>query len=969
MADNDLSVNTVKVGELGVTDHVEGSDKFLMSRPGDGEESDVTYTAEANGIYAGAAESDPVVNKIYEIAKEPATRTIVGAVKPGIGLDVRTDGTLDNKGINKNLLFCGDDLTVGLLYDESTGTYYYPNGLELPIGMFYTIPTAGRTSSTSIQNAWNYLRLINVPDTIQTGYSYSENSKIGKLQHFPAEMNNAGLSNIDNMYIKPDTKLVEGNDDSFTPIELGDYSPLETKKIQHLIEWTPNGLHLGYSDSSFTVFETIMLNRVSSRRSVDRPVLDVDHRSFTVTFKLATSWQSQTDASFKYFTCSFDATTDQTEAILVATDDSTQKLGKLIITGDISRSYDKDYISGKHTGVIHANISQLLRGLYWKIGRTTNDELQDYDCTYDAFKNGIAYIVSIKVEYGTQFTGFENDFINFSSKESTLNQGIEYASKNAVHQVAKENVDVEDSMLTSGKFPDVIFHKNKPPITFKQDLGVVVEEPATGELREKIRNTGANPDYYAVHAPGYYEYREEQSKNFIDKNNFHTLVTNIPGFIERGAGFRESDFTQDPETGIHYIVRPVQGAPVKTPVRPGEEVRGQAAIGTIDNYVKRTLPPGESVPAYYPNKSDITNTIFDESKSGFPSQYDDSWQTRLKMSNMLKIADQYFSGQVTINGEEFSLKERTVKISNGNYNMDYVAYIDEEDPTEPHIQEYKWRCTKAPTYSVIRDMLCLNPATPSWIDTVHPSLDGGYGIEPPTRGHLGGVMIGDGLNVNHEGDVSLKPATSSSIGGIKVGSGLVIDENGILSATGGGGGGGASSLSELSDTDISNPTEGQCLRYRWISGSPRWINENVDVPTVLSDLDNVAVAGAQDGEFLRFSSVDNRWHSQNGAFWLNDLTDVTTVGRSNGDVLVYNSSTQNWEPNSNYMPMYEVTGTLSAGSTSITLNEDHISNSSTIDVYTSAIGVNPTNYTIGTKSITLVFEAQSSNIDVKVRVS
>lgn len=65
----------------------------------------------------------------------------------------------------------------------------------------------------------------------------------------------------------------------------------------------------------------------------------------------------------------------------------------------------------------------------------------------------------------------------------------------------------------------------------------------------------------------------------------------------------------------------------------------------------------------------------------------------------------------------------------------------------------------------------------------------------------------------------------------------------------------------------------------------------------------------------------------------------------------------------------EVTGTLTAGQTSLTLQDASITSSSTLDFYTSIYGVNPTNVSVSTGSVTLTFEAQSSNMSVKVRVS
>ena len=64
-----------------------------------------------------------------------------------------------------------------------------------------------------------------------------------------------------------------------------------------------------------------------------------------------------------------------------------------------------------------------------------------------------------------------------------------------------------------------------------------------------------------------------------------------------------------------------------------------------------------------------------------------------------------------------------------------------------------------------------------------------------------------------------------------------------------------------------------------------------------------------------------------------------------------------------------VTGTLTAGSTSLTLSDASITTTSTFDIYVSTFGIQPTNAVVTTGTITLTFLAQASNISVKVRVS
>lgn len=64
----------------------------------------------------------------------------------------------------------------------------------------------------------------------------------------------------------------------------------------------------------------------------------------------------------------------------------------------------------------------------------------------------------------------------------------------------------------------------------------------------------------------------------------------------------------------------------------------------------------------------------------------------------------------------------------------------------------------------------------------------------------------------------------------------------------------------------------------------------------------------------------------------------------------------------------EVSGTLTAGSTSLTLSDASITTSSTLDFFTEKYGLSPETVAVASGSVTLTFEAQDSNIGVKVRV-
>lgn len=63
-----------------------------------------------------------------------------------------------------------------------------------------------------------------------------------------------------------------------------------------------------------------------------------------------------------------------------------------------------------------------------------------------------------------------------------------------------------------------------------------------------------------------------------------------------------------------------------------------------------------------------------------------------------------------------------------------------------------------------------------------------------------------------------------------------------------------------------------------------------------------------------------------------------------------------------------LTGTLSAGSTTLTLSDESIKTTSMLDIYTDVWGVAPTNVAAVTGSVTLTFESRQSALSVKVVV-
>lgn len=66
---------------------------------------------------------------------------------------------------------------------------------------------------------------------------------------------------------------------------------------------------------------------------------------------------------------------------------------------------------------------------------------------------------------------------------------------------------------------------------------------------------------------------------------------------------------------------------------------------------------------------------------------------------------------------------------------------------------------------------------------------------------------------------------------------------------------------------------------------------------------------------------------------------------------------------------YEVSGTLAAGATSLSLSNANITTASMIDVYSNVYGISPTNVTVSAGKVNMTFDAQTVAVTIKVRAS
>lgn len=69
------------------------------------------------------------------------------------------------------------------------------------------------------------------------------------------------------------------------------------------------------------------------------------------------------------------------------------------------------------------------------------------------------------------------------------------------------------------------------------------------------------------------------------------------------------------------------------------------------------------------------------------------------------------------------------------------------------------------------------------VDVTEP-LVADYILPKASNTTLGGVKIGDNINISNDGHISVPMASSSTLGLIKIGTGLSIDDNGVVTASG-----------------------------------------------------------------------------------------------------------------------------------------------------------------------------------------
>ena len=134
-----------------------------------------------------------------------------------------------------------------------------------------------------------------------------------------------------------------------------------------------------------------------------------------------------------------------------------------------------------------------------------------------------------------------------------------------------------------------------------------------------------------------------------------------------------------------------------------------------------------------------------------------------------------------------------------------------------------------------------------------------------------------------------------------------------------------------------------------------------------TDLATVATSGSysdlSNKPTIPAAQVNSDWNSSSGVSEILNKPNLATVATSGSYTDLTNKPTiQNW---------IDVTGTLTAGNTSIVFSNAAITSSSTIELFVddAYYGVMPTAVSVATGSVTYTFEAQQTDIPMKVRIS
>jgi len=136
-------------------------------------------------------------------------------------------------------------------------------------------------------------------------------------------------------------------------------------------------------------------------------------------------------------------------------------------------------------------------------------------------------------------------------------------------------------------------------------------------------------------------------------------------------------------------------------------------------------------------------------------------------------------------------------------------------------------------------------------------------------------------------------------------------------------------------------------------------------PIKLSDMELAAILGASDVLYVAVADAQSETGYYSRKTTTTELAQLF-LNTLSFPLLLPNTTAKNVIGAINELKGTEMTSTLLAGQTTVTFLSADITTASTIDIYTDKFGVSPENVTVTNGQVTIVFEAQSSDLGVKV---
>lgn len=165
-----------------------------------------------------------------------------------------------------------------------------------------------------------------------------------------------------------------------------------------------------------------------------------------------------------------------------------------------------------------------------------------------------------------------------------------------------------------------------------------------------------------------------------------------------------------------------------------------------------------------------------------------------------------------------------------------------------------------------------------------------YDLPIASASTLGGVKIGDNVDIDSEGTISVPIASTDQAGVIKVGTNLSIDENGVMSATGGA----SINVDSALSTSSTNPVQNRVITNNLNSAVGDISNLQSDISSINGEIDDIdeAISGLTSSVGLNSDAITTLQDdvTANSGFIANNASDILSI---QGDVSTLNTNLGN----------------------------------------------------------------------------